>query len=67
MAEHVGPFEASVALIQTRAKDARWKMILAERYSSTAAITQPEQLTQRKSKTADRGLGVHRFVRFSII
>ena len=27
------------------------------------AITQPEQLTQRKSKTVDRGLGVHRVVR----
>jgi hypothetical protein len=29
----------------------------------TPAITQPEQLTRRKSITADRGLGVHRLVR----
>ena len=55
MAEHVGPFEASVALIQTRAKDARWKMILAERFSSTAPLTEPEQLTRRKSKRLTEG------------
>jgi hypothetical protein len=29
----------------------------------TVAITEPERLTLHKSKTADRGLRVHRFVR----